>query len=99
MSTTKKVAGVFCYKDESQYNELLTIFTDAHNLPATFDKWEQLNDKAVKTAESSGVIAIRVYTESAEAFVEFCRLHGKGLNAEGRLHFANLKAFEHSQPH
>lgn len=99
MSTTKKVAGVFCYKDESQYNELLAIFTDAHNLPTTFGRWEQLNDKTVKTVEGSGVIAIRVYAESAEEFVEFCRLHGKSLDTEGRRHFANLKAFEYSQSH
>lgn len=93
--TQIQAVGWFCYKDENQYNEFLSVFTDIHKLPATFSRWKELTEKGVKQAESAGMIVIRAYAESTAEFIEFCRHHSKGIDAEGRKHFANVKAIEH----
>ncbi|EJI4858943.1 hypothetical protein RTS15_003347 [Salmonella enterica] len=90
-----QAAGWFCYKDENQYNELKSIFTDAHKLPVTFSRWKELTDKGIHEAESGGMVIVRAYAESTDEFVSFCRHHGKSLSAEGRKHFANFKAAEY----
>ncbi|PHM49084.1 hypothetical protein [Xenorhabdus sp. KK7.4] len=95
MSDQQKAVAFFCYKNESQYNEFLNILTDVEKLPATFEQWKQSNEKGIHEMESRGVIAIRVYAESTVSFIDFCRHHGKGINAEGRIHFANVKASEY----
>ncbi|MDC9607246.1 hypothetical protein [Xenorhabdus griffiniae] len=95
MSMQVEATGVFCYKDESQYHEFLNIFTDAQGFPATFEEWEQLNEKLIQKTESSGVIVVRAYAESTNSFVDFCRRHEKGVNSEGRRYFASAKAADY----
>ncbi|EAT0258384.1 hypothetical protein G6S35_003089 [Salmonella enterica] len=90
-----KIAGWFCYKDENQYSEFLSIFTDAHTLPSTFSRWKQLTEKGIHNMESKGVIIVRAYADSTEQFTAFCRHFRKGINAEGRKYFANFKAAEY----
>ncbi|EGG3068493.1 hypothetical protein MOR33_002739 [Salmonella enterica] len=90
-----KVVGWFCYKDENQYNELLSIFTDAHTLPPTFSRWKQITEKGIQHEESKGVIIVRAYVDSAEQFITFCRHFRRGVNADGRKYFANFKAAEY----
>ncbi|PHM23279.1 hypothetical protein [Xenorhabdus budapestensis] len=95
MSDQQKAVAFFCYKDESQYNEFLKIFTDVEKLPATFERWKHFNEKGIHEMESEGVIPIRVYPESTIIFIDFCRIHGKELDAKGRIHFANTRAREY----
>ncbi|AJJ71520.1 cytochrome c family protein [Yersinia pseudotuberculosis] len=87
-----RVVGWFCYKDENQYNEFLSVFTDAGKVPFPFGKWKQLTEKGIQETERSGVIVIRAYAESAEEFTAWCRVHQCGIDAKGRTGFANAKA-------
>ncbi|MEF9677744.1 hypothetical protein ABRQ00_22590 [Pectobacterium aroidearum] len=87
-----QAVGWFFYKDEAQYNEFLSVFTDANRLPTTFSRWEQLTNKGIQEHESSGVIVVRAYAESTTEFIEFCRHHSLSLDAKGRTRFASFKA-------
>lgn len=87
-----QAVGWFCYKDENQFNEFLSVFTDADKVPQPFSRWKQLTEKGIKETERDGVIVIRAYAESAEEFTTWCRVNQRGLSAEGRTGFANAKA-------
>lgn len=87
-----QAVGWFCYKDENQYNEFLSVFTDTDKIPFPFSKWKQLTEKGIQEAERNGVIVIRAYAESAEEFTTWCRINQRGFSAEGRTGFANAKA-------
>lgn len=96
---TQKAVGWFCYKDESQYNELKLIFLDADKLPLTFADWKKKTEEGIRSQETQGTLVIKAHPESTDDFIEFCRHHGKSLSAEGRIHFASVKAAEHLRRH
>ncbi|CNK92529.1 Uncharacterised protein [Yersinia pseudotuberculosis] len=87
-----QAVGWFCYKDENQYNEFMSIFTDTDKVLRPFSKWKQLTEKGIQEVERSGMIVIRAYAESAEEFTAWCRVHQCGVDAKGRAGFANAKA-------
>lgn len=81
----------FCYRDDIQYRNFLPAFTDCYKLPATFSKWKLLTENHFQMLEDRGISVVRVYANNIEEFIEFCHLHGKGLNAEGRTFFADVR--------
>lgn len=91
MSEPKQVVGMFCYKDQKQYDDFLKIFTDSDALPRDFFDWEQKANNGIKQQAKLGVHVIRVYAESTEEFTTWCRVNGRDINTKGRLAFTNFK--------
>ncbi|CAK8739303.1 hypothetical protein SODG_004720 [Sodalis praecaptivus] len=87
-----KAIGWFCYKNENQYNEFLSVFTDAHCLPATFDAWQRNTEIVIQILENQGIVVYRAYAESTDEFISCCREFGWVADSKARDYFAFLKS-------
>ncbi|WP_406706829.1 hypothetical protein [Sodalis sp.] len=87
-----KAIGWFCYKNENQYNEFLSVFTDAHCLPASFEGWQRNAEISIQLMEYQGIVVTRVYAESTDEFIRCCQEYEWSIDAEGRKNFAFLKS-------
>ncbi len=94
MSEFKSAVGMFCFKDEFQYIELLGVFTDSNLLPAKFSDWKKKADYGIENLAKKGILVIRVYVETPEEFIVWCRVNGRGIDAKGRTGFAVYKALK-----
>lgn len=86
--------GILWFKDAIQYHEYKKIFTDSKVLSDSYSDWLKGAEKLVKRYESGGTTVIKAYAEPSE-FVTWCGANGKGINSEGRMAFANTKAYEY----
>jgi len=93
--TQKQAVAWFVYKDENQYNEFLSVFTDARKLPSTFAGWERQAEHGIQHLEKNGVVVIRVHAETTGEFIAWCLANDRGIDASGRKGFAFFKAAEH----
>ncbi|ENN8377987.1 hypothetical protein ACAX46_003444 [Providencia rettgeri] len=91
-----KVAGVFCYKDENQFNEFKELFTDSHILPSNYSDWKSLTNKLIDKYKNTDTKIIEVYTDTNE-FSVWCSSTGNNVDASGRKAFANMKAIQHAR--
>ena len=91
-----KVIGVAWFNDELTYGRALAIFTDAENMPATFEDWKALVGRQCAEIKGSGNIAIRADIDP-ETFAEWCNLHGFLANSQGRSAFANHVELEYQK--
>jgi hypothetical protein len=90
------VIGVAWFKDEPTYRKALTIFTDAENMPATFEDWKALVRRQCAEITGSGNIAIRADIDP-ETFTDWCHLHGFLANSQGRSAYANHVEIEYQK--
>jgi hypothetical protein len=88
------VIGVLWFKDELTYRRALAIFTDAENMPATFEDWKALVGRQCEEIKGSGNIAIRADIDP-ETFAAWCNLHGFLADSRGRSAFANHAELEY----
>ena len=90
------VIGVAWFNDELTYRRALAIFTDAENMPATFEDWKALVGRQCEEIKGSGNIAIRADIDP-ETFTDWCNLHGLLANSQGRSAFANHVELEYQK--
>lgn len=86
--------GILWFKDATQYTEYKKIFTDSQVLSESFTEWLRDAEKIVKRYENGGATIIKAYAEPAE-FLSWCHANGKTVDSEGRMAFANFKAYEY----
>jgi hypothetical protein len=91
-----KVIGVAWFNDELAYRRALAIFTDAQNMPATFDDWKALVGRQCEEIKGIGNIAIHADIDP-ETFTDWCHLHGFLANSQGRIAFANHVEIEYQK--
>jgi len=90
----KNVIGVVWFTDEFTYQKALAIFTDAENMPVTFEDWRALVGRQCEEIRGTGNIAIRADIDP-ETFIEWCCSHRFLANSQGRLAFANHVELEY----
>lgn len=94
MSTMQiSAVGMLWFRNAAQYAEYLSIFEDAHVMPATYSSWQKRATQMYEGLMRSGHVAVKVQA-SPEEFRAWCAAHGHGLNASGRMGFASFKAAE-----
>lgn len=92
----KDIIGIAWFKDEETYRRALAIFTDAGNMPATFEEWKALVDRQCQLIKESGNIALRADIDP-EAFVSWCDSRGFQANSQGRTAFVNHVELEYQK--
>jgi hypothetical protein len=90
-----KVIGVAWFNDESTYRRALAIFTDAKNMPDTFEDWKALVQRQCEEIQGTGNIAIRADIDP-ETFTDWCHSHGFLANSQGRSAFARYICLKRS---
>lgn len=88
------VIGIAWYDDEATYRRALEIFTDADNMPATFENWKALVARQCRLIKESGNIAIRADIDP-ETFASWCVSRGYQPNSQGRTAFVNHVELEY----
>jgi hypothetical protein len=94
--TMNDVIGIAWFKDEPTYRRALDIFTDARNMPATYEDWKTLVKRECEEIKRIGNIALRVDI-NPEAFTEWCNTHGFPTNSQGRIAFVNHMELEYQK--
>lgn len=90
------VIGVVWFNDELTYCRALAIFTDAENMPATFEDWKALVGRQCAEIKGSGNIAIRADIDP-ETFADWCSAHGLLADSQGRSAFADHIELEYKK--
>jgi uncharacterized membrane protein len=75
------------------YPRIQAVMEDGDRLPATYSQWRLNAEQGENQMRRKGHLVVRAYVRPDE-FIEWCRLGGKELNAQGRLDFANEVAFK-----
>lgn len=90
-SGTVQALGMVWYR-ESDYEELLTLFTDAEKLPRSFLQWQDMAEQGRKRYVRQGVFVVKAYIDP-RTFPAWCEANGCGLDANGRMKFGNAEAY------
>ena len=88
------IIGIAWFKDDATYRRALAIFTDAANMPASFEDWKALVGKQCELIKDSGNIALRADIDP-ETFTAWCASRGYKANAHGRIAFVNHMVLEY----
>lgn len=87
MSNPTEILAMTWYRRED-WEELLSVFEDAHLLPPTYDHWLERAEAGRKQYESSGALVEKVYIEPG-SFPAWCRKRNLKADAEARTRYAN----------
>ena len=90
----KDVIGIAWFKDEPTYRRALAIFSDAKNMPATYQEWKGLVERQLKEIKDGGNTAIRVDIEP-DTFIDWCNLRGFQPNSQARIAYVNHVELEY----
>ncbi len=77
------VIGIAWFKDELIYRKALAIFTDAENMPATYEDWKALVGRECEEIKRIGNVAIRADVDPEE-FTDWCNGRGFKADSQGR---------------
>ncbi|RVT97916.1 hypothetical protein EOD42_08995 [Rhodovarius crocodyli] len=93
MSSPFKGAGAVAvsWYDADSYLAVRAMMSDAHVLPATFDKFKYSALKHEEDLRRKGIAAVRVYLD-IDKFPRFCRERNLQLDAKGRMEYAAFVA-------
>lgn len=86
MTQEAMIQAMVWYKKED-WDTLLTIFSDGHLLPPTYEHWLELAEKAQANVESQGHQVVKVFIDP-ETFPQWCEKKGMEPNAEARTSLA-----------
>jgi len=87
---TVQVVGFAWYRLED-YDHIKAVMADRHLLPANYSIWRLKAEQGENQARRSGKRVVRAYIDP-NTFPDWCRERGLQVNAEARVHFANLVA-------
>jgi hypothetical protein len=88
------VIGIAWFKDEATYRRALAIFSDAENMPATFEDWKTLVKTECELIKETGNVALRADIDP-ETFAAWCASRGYQANSKGRIAFVNHVVLEY----
>ncbi len=86
MSKNPMIQAMVWYKQED-WDTLLTIFSDAHLLPKTYEEWLTKAEEMEKKIESQGDKVVKVYIDPA-TFPDWCKKNNRKTDAEARTDLA-----------
>lgn len=87
-----RAVGLVWYSRQD-YPRILEIMEDSFKLPETFDKWLRSAELGEREMKRAGHIVVRARVDPA-VFREWCVSNGVKADAEGRMKWANLCAYE-----
>ena len=80
------VVGIpWCRKED--YDALVAIFVDTHDLPRVWEEFIQIAEEAEKFQKAEGRVVERVYIDP-HTFPNWCQMQGYRINAHARRMFA-----------
>lgn len=86
MTQEAMIQAMVWYKKED-WDQLMTIFSDAHLIPQPYEQWLELAEKAKANVEAQGDQVVKVYIDP-ETFPQWCEKKGVEPNAEARTSLA-----------
>jgi len=92
MSQQIQAVGMSWYKREN-FERLRRVLEDGHVLHRTFDEWLRDAEIGRKRQEAKGVRVVCVDIDP-DTFPGWCAANGKRVNAQGRMDYANLIAYQ-----
>jgi uncharacterized membrane protein len=87
-----RALGMVWYELED-FERIKTMMEDGHRLHRTYTEWRLAAEQGERQFRRQGHLVVRAHLRPDE-FIEWCRLNGQKLNAEGRNAFANEVAFK-----
>ena len=87
-----RVTGMAWYREDT-FTRLRAMFEDGDKLHRTYKEWLVAAEAGRKSYESQGIRVICVDIDP-DNFPEWCKANGMKLNAEARIKFANVRAYE-----
>jgi hypothetical protein len=90
----KDVIGIAWYTDELTYRRALAIFTDAQNMPPTYEGWKALVGRQLEEIKGAGNTAIRADIDP-NTFTDWCSGRGFQANSQGRMAFVKHVELEY----
>lgn len=90
----KKIAGIVWYNDEGVYRRALAIFTDAFNMPSSYEDWMIGVAKIAKDMKRDGWVLVRAELDP-ETFPGWCKTRGLNVDAKARGELGNDAAAEY----
>ena len=90
----KKIAGIVWYNDEVVYRRALAIFTDAFNMPSSYEDWLIGVKDTAKEMKRAGWILVRAELDP-ETFPGWCKARSLNIDAKARGDFGNEVAAEY----
>ena len=81
-----------CWYLEQDYPAVLQIMADAHTLPDTFQRWQQIVQETERRYRAKGKVIIRVVIDPT-TFPEWCRSRDLNIDARARNTFAEAQAY------
>lgn len=84
--------GLPWYEPDS-YEQVVAVMEDRHRLHATYAQWLQDALQTEQQMRRYGFVPVRAVLRPGE-FEAFCRRSDCHVDAQGRTHFANLRAVQ-----
>lgn len=84
------VAGMPWYREED-YARILSVMTDAANLPLTYQDWLKKAEQVERTFKAKGMTVIRAIIDP-DAFPAWCAAIGLNVDASSRSRWGNEAA-------
>lgn len=86
---TPRYAGIVWYR-EDQYDDLLKLFKDSHNLPPAFAGWLKRVTEDIDNFRRRGLTVVKVELDLLE-FTDWCKATVHEPDYTGRIAFINEK--------
>ena len=86
MAEGPMIQAMVWYKKED-WDTLMTIFSDTHMLPRTYEDWLQRAEEMVEKVQAQGDQVVKVYIDP-ETFPEWCKKKNRKPDAEARADLA-----------
>jgi hypothetical protein len=90
------VIGIAWFKDDATYRRALEIFTDAENMPPSFEDWKALVGRQCEIIKENGNISLRADIDP-ETFTAWCASRGYKANSQGRIAFVKHMVLEYQK--
>ncbi len=96
MSQAEAALQAMVWYKKEDWDTLMTIFTDTHLIPPSYEAWLKLAEQHLISLQNQGVKVVKVYIDP-ETFPAWCKEKGREPNAEARtdlaLEVVNAQAF------
>lgn len=83
---TPSIQAMVWYKEED-WEKLLTMFTDSHLLPKSYNDWLERAEAMVKQVEDAGDVVVKVFIDP-ETFPAWCKKKGREMDMNARTDLA-----------
>ena len=81
-----EIQAMVWYKEED-WDTLMTLFSDRHLLPKSFDDWLARAEEMLKKVEGRGDVVMKVFIDP-ETFPALCKEKGREMDSNARAELA-----------